>query len=761
TTVKIDTTDADFTSIVPAGYTQTEGDDPTTVVAVANASTPAGIDGYHVPALYAINGQVRFDSDRNGSFLDNDKPLPGFTVKLYSDANGNNIYDPATDVLLETQVTDVDGNYSFTGYPNGKYLVVESPPNASLIKTNDKDGNNDRSEPVILAGGNSTGNDFLEFADPQGWFYDTETGAVISGGSITLTSVPAGGGVNVILNGNSGEYSWLTNGVAGDYTMAVTAPAGYTLDPSRPASASPLVPHGLPDPLTVGSNINLAGTDLQDFSTAANTWYLTFTLQTGDPRVLYNNIPLLRTTCPVTFTGWKTRNPLGGLNGPTDNPDGDAYTNLEEFAFCFDPATGVNADCPMVITINADGTIDALVRRVMGAIGITYDLEYISDLGLSSANGGGWTTLTSIAPTVISVGNSLETALYHDLAQVPALSGGKGFLRVKLTDGGSGTVVRTQANGWSTRALTIGCQSCGDPFLACPMFTGAVDSAAGSIVNVTTAAGSESVAAMLTAGTQYYIEVTSGANAGQRWEINEAATTAGTIAIDLASPLNTQATLPASLAGNKIALREHLTMKQVFPPARFHATNSVTTADRILISTPGSGAFTVYWLFLNGGNPRWVGDASLVDVGGTVLDNCQGVYIHPKGSAVSLVQSGVVRQNPAACLVKTGATLMSGAWPMDQSPASRALTQANGFTGSTNPLHADRVLFWAGDDTSNKEAYISHFELNAGGRQFLTEMSDASLTNENALPIFKALRANFIQSVAGKSDWVMPLPWTP
>jgi hypothetical protein len=40
-------------------------------------------------------------------------------------------------------------------------------------------------------------------------------------------------------------------------------------------------------------------------------------------------------------------------------------------------------------------------------------------------------------------------------------------------------------------------------------------------------------------------------------------------------------------------------------------------------------------------------------------------------------------------------------------------------------------------------------------------MSDAALNNEDALPIFKHLRANFIQSIAGKSDWVMPLPWTP
>ncbi|MDB6076126.1 MAG: hypothetical protein JWO89_3766, partial [Verrucomicrobiaceae bacterium] len=204
TTAKVTTTDLDFTAVFASGFTQTEGDDPTTVVAVANATTPGGIDGFQPSSLYSIGGQVRFDSDRNGSFLDADKPLGNFTIKVYADTNGNGVYDPGTDTLLDTQVTGNDGIYKFTGYPNGNYVLVESPPNAGVQKTNDKDGNNDRSIPVTLAGAGSNGNDFLEFADPQGWFYDTETGAVIPGGSIIITSVPAGGATNIILDGSNG-----------------------------------------------------------------------------------------------------------------------------------------------------------------------------------------------------------------------------------------------------------------------------------------------------------------------------------------------------------------------------------------------------------------------------------------------------------------------------------------------------------------------------------------------------------------------------
>lgn len=763
TTIKVATTDSDFTSVLPAGYTQTEGDDPTTVIAVANVTTTGGADGYQPAALYSIGGQVRFDSDRNGSFLDADRPLPNFTAKLYADANGNGLYDPGVDTLLETQTTGADGNYKFVGYPNGNYIVVESPPNSSLTKTNDRDGNNDRNIPVVIADAGSNGNDFLEFADPQGWFYDTETGEVIPGGSVSVTTLPAGGAITVVLDGSNGEYSWLTNGVAGDYVMTVTVPAGYTLDPSRPVNPAALVPNGLPDPVTVGSNVNIAGTHLQDFSAGANTWYTTFTLQSGDPRVLYNNIPLLRTTCPVSFTGWKTRHPLGGQNGATDNPDGDDFTNLEEFAFCYDPSSGVNGGCPLDVVVNANGTIDAMVRRVIGAVGITYELEYISALSLSSANGGGWTTIQTISPMVMDNGDGTETAMYQNLAQIPALAAGKGFVRVKVTESSSGTAVRTHASGWSTRSLTTGCQSCGDPFLDCPVFTGTVNSAAGNIVDVTTAAGGESVKAQLISGKQYFIEVTSGDNAGQRWELNEASSGAATLVIDLSSPFNTLPTLPANLVGDHIAVRQHVTFKEVFPPAKFHATNAANTADRILVCSPGTGAYAIYWLFNNFGNPKWidVANATFADVGVNVFDNSQGVYIHPKNAPATLVLSGQVRQNVFACPIKTGPNMITGGWPMDQSAASRALTVANGFTGGGNPLHADKVHFWAGDEIPNQEAYVAHFLLNAGGRKYLTVLSDATLINEDALPLFKSLRANFIQSMAGKSDWIMPLPWTP
>ena len=96
---------------------------------------------------------------------------------------------------------------------------------------------------------------------------------------------------------------------------------------------------------------------------------------------------------------------------------------------------------------NGDGTIDALVRRVEAISGVTYNLEFISGLASSGANGAGWTDVTTITPTVTSNGDGTETALYHDLATVPGLSSTQGFVRVRVDETSTGATARTDAHG--------------------------------------------------------------------------------------------------------------------------------------------------------------------------------------------------------------------------------------------------------------------------------------------------------------------------
>ena len=98
---------------------------------------------------------------------------------------------------------------------------------------------------------------------------------------------------------------------------------------------------------------------------------------------------------------------------------------------------------------------------------------------------------------------------------------------------------------------------------------------------------------------------------------------------------------------------------------------------------------------------------------------------------------------------------------MDQSATSRGMLYANGFTGATSATRADRVQIWAGDATSGANSYESHYLLKTATLQQWVKSGDASLANENNLPLFRSMRGVYFNSYLGKPDYVAPLPWTP
>lgn len=123
--------------------------------------------------------------------------------------------------------------------------------------------------------------------DPQGYIYCEETGEIVSGGTISV----AGPGTFVITkNGNDGEYQFFTDGTPGIYTITYTPPVNYSLSTSR-LPAGTLDPTGQPDPYIIGSG-STDGVVLNNFSAAANPFYLSIDFALGDPEVFNNNIPL-------------------------------------------------------------------------------------------------------------------------------------------------------------------------------------------------------------------------------------------------------------------------------------------------------------------------------------------------------------------------------------------------------------------------------------------------------------------------------------
>lgn len=733
------------------------------VIALAAGEVESTIDFGFTPVtgIYSITGQVRDDYDQDGNFSDNDQPVSGVTVRLYADTNDNGSFDGG-DQLLSTTVTNGLGYYTFTDLPNGTYIVREVDPEGAS-STADTSGGNDNLVLVALAGSNSTDNDFLDAVDPSGYAYDVVSGQIIAGGSI---SVNGPGAVTILMDGSSGQYSFITDGTPGSYTITYTPPPAYLIDPTRPVTAPSFDPTGGSNPTVLGSGENpLNAGYLTDATAGANAYYLTFDLAPGDPVIQNNNIPL-RLKIPRRYVYWKDVTPGGGPN-PGSNGDGDCFTDIVEYALNLNPASGVQSSPGFRGVRNPlTGNLDVSFDRVSGAPDdVTYTLMGLTNLTASPA---GWTAL-SMVPSVTDNGDGTETVTYTDVESDPFFAAvSQGFVRLRIgLDEDLDTVVDMTANtpvfGWTRHTFGAECVMTGHPYLKNKNFCGTVDAVAGNALNVATSAGAESIVDQFTLGRQYFVEVYNGASAGHRFEIDEAASTDTIIALDLGNELNTQGSIPGSIVGSAVVIREHHTLNDLFPSEQFTATNSVSTADRIMPFNRTAGQFQIFWLFANGGSPRWVlsSDATLADQGARIIDCTEGWFTHPKGGAQEIVWHGMVRANPLACPLLAGPNFIGSGYPMDQSPTMRGMSVGVGFLASNNPATADQVLFWKGYTSTQSMAYFNHFLLSYGAMQQWTEVGNASLTNENNLAIFRTIAGCIYKMRTGLTGYVMPMPWTP
>ncbi len=179
-----------FGSLAPGAYLVAETDSAlmdvtdadgtgNTADLIAVALTGTNITGRNFlddgTPVYSIGGTVYDDTNHNFLF-GGDTALPGVTVYLYADLNGNGAFDGG-DVWVATQTTDGSGAYTFASLPAGNYLVVETDlttPNrySSVTDSGEPDTANDNNTiRVALTNANSTGKNFLDFRQhcPDTW----------------------------------------------------------------------------------------------------------------------------------------------------------------------------------------------------------------------------------------------------------------------------------------------------------------------------------------------------------------------------------------------------------------------------------------------------------------------------------------------------------------------------------------------------------------------------------------------------------------
>jgi hypothetical protein len=122
------------------------------------------------------------------------------------------------------------------------------------------------------------------------------------------------------------------------------------------------------------------------------------------------------------FETWKLTN-LGDADASaTGNPDGDALSNLLEYAFNSNPNSAASSNVP---TVALDATFLSITyTKVLGATDLTYSIE-------QSTNLMQWQAVT---PTnQILFDNGIIQTIKAKVPRSNAGSGGKLFLKVRVT----------------------------------------------------------------------------------------------------------------------------------------------------------------------------------------------------------------------------------------------------------------------------------------------------------------------------------------
>ncbi len=487
---------------------------------------------------------------------------------------------------------------------------------------------------------------------------------------------------------------------------------------------------------------------------------------------------------PNTFGGWQSvyAAPLQGEIGPHDNPDGDLYTNLLEYAICLHPVTGLPGPGGFFVDHDGTSSTSRFYRPVGGLGDITYEIHALRDLPVLESQT--WTVLYSIsgsgsAPAgvvVTNLGNGIEEVSVPDLAMQAPLTQMSGFLRLAVRYGDE--VSYGPVWGWTETVIEEGHQETyANPFTDVEVLAGKIDGLAGTHgINVASALGGALLEREVDfSGASFYIEIIDGTLEGHRFDVVHGAGSILTLANDSdlhqGPPFNTMVTpvaIPSALTDGRFVLRAHRTLDHLFPPASGAFTPQAHTfveghpADRITLFR---GDWQSYWLYDHGGGtPHWDldGDAMFTDAGSTIIAPDHGMFVAPQETTVVMLASGMVRKHAFAMPLPQGWALRAGGFPLDQSAAERAMNQHT-FDGSDDPTASDSICFWLGDHGT----YLPEFRCAFLFEPATTETPRWVYADDDFLTprdfeksMFPRDRSSFYyRHLAPKADYVLPLAW--
>ncbi|MEO1690420.1 MAG: GEVED domain-containing protein [Cyanobacteria bacterium J06631_6] len=264
------------------------------------------------PSVISIGGQLIDDLNYNGVQDEGETGRDGVTFNLFNLEN-----EPVASI-----VTANGGLYDFGDLPSGEYYLQIDTPDNTILKGSSGDAQSsfnrvtDRTDPFVFTSGEplifdaaiaqDTDGDKIadvnelgdrdgdgvadaEEIDPEGFFYEETSGRILTGGSISVMG-PSPDSVNLVDDGADGSYQFFGR-ETGRYTISIDSPPGYEPSTSCTVTGESFDPTGGEDPTSLGSGEDGNTGVLVEPDCAANTFYLAFDLERGDPFVINNNLP--------------------------------------------------------------------------------------------------------------------------------------------------------------------------------------------------------------------------------------------------------------------------------------------------------------------------------------------------------------------------------------------------------------------------------------------------------------------------------------
>ena len=713
--------------------------------------------------LGKIAGFVLADTDGD-NIGDTGIPLVVLTLK---DGAGNDIdSDPvAPNIQPTVTTTAVDGSYSFGDLPPGNYRVVETQPTGYLSLSDADGGDPDvigNVVPIVVTSGHTT--DKQTFVEVQAcslgnlvWF-DANHNGVFDAGDTGIAGIKVELYTKDQIPGVDTPLGWTKTDAVGIYGFTNLLPGDYvvylpTAPDYSPGSTTPTNPND--------DQIDNDNNGIQPvFGGPVHSPLIHLSAGENDMTKDFGF------TCVGTWQEWQILHPLDGKNQPADNPDGDNYDNLIEYAFSLPPGSGEGTPFRLVPSTVSTSRVEFSFKRPVGATAnVTYFLEYSISLDDTKF----W---ISIPLSTIQARNIEVTPVSACTENVTIrnFEAREGFVRLRaelIDDKGNHYVSHTGTEGWTETRFGVGTATYNNPYPHCADFTGTVDpgGVSGQTLSFADSAGSTDLNSLVS-GAAYYLEVTAGANEGQRFDVLSASGSTVTLVPDGdlcagTPPFNTlTGAPPASLAGNRVALRRHWTLGELFPPARFLAGADADSADEV--QTVANGITTTYWLYANGGSPIWVNDGTLIDRSGTVIPPGQGMVVIKRGTATTVLAYGEVRENKFVRPLCAGANLVGGGFPVAQcavGAGSRQMDLTHGFVAGADQATADMFSIWKGDATSGATGYDDYYLFGSAAGAKWVKVGDPTQTSQDANRLFPGNRAALVTVKTDRHAYTMPSPW--